>query len=328
MFSLEGVGFAYADAPVLRIRSFRVSTGEIVAIQGDNGTGKTTLLKLLAGLLPEHSGSFSYQGIEPERLRTARLKSEAVFVHQEPYLFSGTVRHNIAAALGRGMKRSTVDRCVAENLELVGLRGFERRNVRKLSGGEVKRVAIARALASKPKVLLLDEPTAAVDSSSSDRIVELIRALSREGRTIVLSTHEPDVAYRVSDRLVVLRNGDVSPASLNIYKGSICGEDESFLYFSTDGCVIKCPVRAGSYSAAVLPYTDVILSTATVDTSAQNRMAGRVVGVEENDGRFTVCLDCGVKIRSQVTRKSIADMRIGIGKTLYAIFKASAVQLY
>ncbi len=328
MFEIEGVGFAYGDTPVLSLRSMRIASGEILAIQGDNGTGKTTFLKLLAGIVQEQTGRFSYQGIDQTKARTAMLRENAVFVHQNPYLFSGSVYHNIAAPLGRNTNRAAIRKAVLESLDLVGLHGFENRRARKLSGGEIKRVALARALVLKPKVLLLDEPTASVDLSTSSRIVELLRSLSTADCTIVFSTHEPGVAYRVANRLVILKNGDTTAASLNIYRGSIANIDESFLYFSVQGCEIKCFVRDGTYTAAVLPYDDVILSENKVETSAQNQLACRVEEIEKINGRYKICLDCGIKIYSHVTLRSVSQMQIKIGKKLYAIFKAASVQLY
>ena len=328
MYEIEMMGFSYADTPVLSLRSLRINPGEIVAIQGDNGTGKTTLLKLLAGIILAHSGRLSYQGINEVKERTAKLRAGAVFVHQNPYLFSGTVYHNIASAIGRKGSRSAVGKCVSDNLDLVGLNGFERRRARKLSAGEIKRVALARAMAAKPEVLILDEPTASVDSGTSERIVELLRILSAEKRTVIFSTHNHDIAYRVANRLLILRNGDIAPASLNIYRGIITNADDSFLYFSAGRYEIKCPIRDGSYTSAVLPYDDVILSEEKVATSAQNQVPGRVSQIREIDGRYRICLDCGVKIYSHITKRSLAEMRIDIGKKLYAVFKASSVQLY
>ena len=328
MYEIELIEFSYADNLVLSFKSLRINSGEIVAIQGDNGTGKTTLLKLLAGIMVEQSGRFSFHGINNVKERTAKLRSSAVFVHQNPYLFSGTVYHNIASALGRSVSRSAIGKCVSMNLDLVGLHGFEHRRARGLSGGEIKRIALARAIAAKPEVLLLDEPTASVDSGTSVRIVELLRILSTENRTIIFSTHEPDIAYQVANRLLILKNGNIAPATLNVYRGTIVNTDESFIYFSAGGCEIKCPVRDGSYTTAVLPYDDVILSEGKVVSSAQNQMPGRVEMIREVDGRYRICLDCGVKIYSHITRRSLTELRIDIGKKLYAIFKASSVRLY
>lgn len=329
MFELEGLKFSYSGEPVLSIGHFRIAAGEIVGIQGDNGSGKTTLLKLLGGLLQEHSGRLAYMGVEERKQRIAMMQDDSVYVHQNPYLFSGSVHRNISAAIPpQRSDRRKSSNIVFESLRAVDLGGFEHRNVRKLSGGEVKRVSLARAIAANPTVLLLDEPTAGVDSKTTGRITELIRGFSSQNRTIILSTHEPDLAYRVSDRLVLLKNGNIHSANLNIFKGTALKTDASFLYFSTGGCELKCPIRKGAFTAAVLPYDDVILSERKVSTSAQNQVIGTVERVTPIDGRHRVSMDCGVKMVSHVTGHSVSNLNITVGKTLYAIFKASAVQLY
>ena len=328
MIEIDDLRFSYSETPVLSIDSFRILPGEIVAIQGDNGTGKTTLLKLLAGIIPGPPGSISYLGVDQTISRFDRLQSDSVYVHQEPYLLSGSVFRNVASAIHPKTNRADTQREVSTKLKLVDLQGFEGRHIRKLSGGEKKRVALARALAANPKVLLLDEPTASVDSRTSDRICSLIRLLAKKNRTIVFSTHEPDIAYRVSDRLVTLRDGNIAPVDLNIYRGSVKRTDESFLYFTTGDCEIRCPLRDGDFSAAVLPYDDVILSEFRVETSAQNQIEGKVVEISAIGTRFRICLDCGVRIFSHITGRSVSQMGIEEGKKLYAVFKASAIRLY
>ena len=207
-FTYPGVQIKESGEGSLDIPALRIEKGQVTVIRGHNGSGKTTLLKLLCGLLMPNEGEI----VNAEKLK-------AVLVQQEPYLFHGTVRQNLTAPLRfQGLKDRQHD-AAAEKLKLVGLAGFEKRKARDLSGGEKKRVAIARALMAGTDVLLLDEPDANVDASTSAELERLIRSLKEEGMTIILCSHHKSFAYRTSDRIIDLYRGRPANHDENVFKG-------------------------------------------------------------------------------------------------------------
>ncbi|MCA2219465.1 ABC transporter ATP-binding protein [Jidongwangia harbinensis] len=196
----------------LRDVSLDVPAGQFVAVMGATGSGKSTLLHCAAGLDRPTGGRVRLVGQDIARMREARRtrlrRDRAGFVFQAYNLLSElTVRQNVAlpARLG-GPRARTVD----EVLTQVGLAGLGDRPVGELSGGQRQRVAVARALVTAPAVIFADEPTGALDPTTGDRILTLLRqAVDRDRVTVLMVTHDP-VAAAWSDRLVLLRDGAVA----------------------------------------------------------------------------------------------------------------------
>jgi thiamine transport system ATP-binding protein len=205
MLSVEGVTVRFDGQTVLDDVSLQVATGEIVALLGPSGSGKSTLLRVIAGLHAPDDGRVCWDGEDLSGVPPHRRGVGLVF--QDLQLFPHKdVAGNVAFGLRmQGTARATIDRRVTELLALVGLPGFEHRRVATLSGGEAQRVALARALAPEPRVLLLDEPLAALDRDLHDRLaVEVRQLLQRVGITAVHVTHDDSEARTIGDRLVVL----------------------------------------------------------------------------------------------------------------------------
>lgn len=190
--------------------SVEVSLGEIVGLLGPSGCGKSTLLRVISGLVVPDSGSVSWD--EADLSRVPVHKRGFGFMFQDGQLFAHkSVAANVAYGLkNSGFSRVERDARVRELLELVGLAGYENRNVTVLSGGEKQRVALARALAPRPKVLLLDEPLSALDRELRERLALDVRSILRATRTTaVFVTHDQDEAFTVCDRVAVMRAGKV-----------------------------------------------------------------------------------------------------------------------
>jgi tungstate transport system ATP-binding protein len=329
LFRLRSVRFAYDGDPVLDLPGLEISGSEVTVLIGPNGSGKTTLLKLLNALLPVSGGGIYYRGRPLSSQTIPRLRSESVLVHQDPYLFDGSVYGNVSYGLKvRRTPPSRVRSAVKEALQRVGLDGFDHRKARRLSGGERQRVAIARALVLDPKVLLLDEPTANVDAGSIGLLERLVLQLNAGGTAVIISTHHPAFAYRLGNRLVFLEEGRVSPGRENIFKGGVESRDESFAYFRTGDGVLRCPAQEGDFTTAVLPLDDVILSTQPIQTSAQNQFPGTVTGVETIDHTVRISLDCGFPVQALITEYSVENMKVVPGAHFFVTFKASAIRLY
>jgi len=202
---------SYAATPVLRGVSLSVEDSSLTAILGASGAGKSTLLRVVAGFESAGAGTISVHGTVTDdgRRRMPPERRHIGYVPQDGALFPHlTVRANAAFALPRRDRRSAF---VTEMLDLVGLGDLGGRYPHELSGGQQQRVAIARALASRPKLVLLDEPFAALDASLRSSVrADVLGALRATGTAGVLVTHDQDEALSVADSVAVLRDGVIT----------------------------------------------------------------------------------------------------------------------
>jgi thiamine transport system ATP-binding protein len=205
---VRDLSVSFGERQVLDRFSLSVEPGEIVALLGPSGCGKSTLLRVIAGLQLADHGSVLIDGNDMSDVPTHRRHVGMVF--QDQQLFPNL---DVAGNVGYALKLAGVAAAaraarVGELLELVGLHGFERRNITQLSGGEGQRVALARSLAASPRVLLLDEPFSALDRDLHDRLVTDTRALLRHvGITAIHVTHDHDEAAMMCDRVVRMNEG-------------------------------------------------------------------------------------------------------------------------
>jgi phospholipid/cholesterol/gamma-HCH transport system ATP-binding protein len=214
MILFDKVSFAYGQRQVLREVSFSIEPRERVAILGGSGEGKTTILKLIMGLIRPDSGKIFIEGDDitmksEEDLREVRIKFSIVF--QEGALFDSlNVKENVAFCLREYTKMSEeeTDRKVRSLLRTVGVEHAIDLMPEELSGGMHRRVAIARSLAAfEPKMFLYDEPTSGLDPVNADTICRLILDLSRDGKGFVIVTHKVMDALKVAERFMFLFRG-------------------------------------------------------------------------------------------------------------------------
>ncbi len=210
MLRIEGLDAAYAGTPVLSGVDLEVAGGELLCVLGPSGGGKSTLLRVVAGLEPPVAGRVELDGRDlagvPAHERGVGLMFQdyALFPHKD-------VAQNVAFGLRmQGQDEAHTRNRVAELLELVGLPGAERRPVAQLSGGEQQRVALARALAPRPRLLMLDEPMGSLDRALRERLPEELRAIFTElGLAAIYVTHDQDEALSVADRVILLDAGRI-----------------------------------------------------------------------------------------------------------------------
>ena len=329
LFSLRGVRAELDGRTALCVDSLALMRRQTTVLVGENGSGKTTFLRLLNGLLEPAAGEIEYEGQGLAGDGGRRVRAETVMVHQSPLLFRGNVQQNVGYGLRiRAVGREETARRVAAALSRVGLAGFERRRAGRLSGGEMQRVALARALVLEPRVLLLDEPTASVDQSSRILVEGIVHDLAASGVTVIVSTHNRELAYRLCDRLVALSAGRVVPSEENVLKGRVERRDEQFMYFRSGDAVILSPARDGEFSVAVIPLDDVVLSLGPLSSSARNQLRGRVTRIEPEGALVRVTLDCGFPLQSLITRSAARELGVDSGRDCVVTFKASAVRLY
>jgi putative ABC transport system ATP-binding protein len=198
----------------LRGVSFDVPEGDYISIMGPSGSGKSTLLNLLGCLDRPTSGRFELGDVDVSRMsddKLAEIRATRIgFIFQSYNLLPAlTVVENIQVPLyySHRINSATHKRCI-ELAELVGLRQRLQHRPTQLSGGQQQRVAIARSLVNDPEFILADEPTGNLDSVTTNEILDLLENLNRQGRTIIMVTHEPDVAERTK-RSIVLRDGQI-----------------------------------------------------------------------------------------------------------------------
>jgi cobalt/nickel transport system ATP-binding protein len=217
-FDVRGVTYRYNQQVALNSLSMHVKSGERVALLGANGSGKSTLLRLLAGLCFPDQGEISFLG---ESLTEQRLQDEAfffafrrrvglVFQNADVQLFSPSVFDELAfGPLQLGWPPPKIRERVGEVLRAMDITHLQDRAPHRLSGGEKKRVALASVLVLDPEVLLLDEPSGALDPSNQARIVDFLVSCGNGAKTVITSTHDMDTLEDIADRCYVFANGKV-----------------------------------------------------------------------------------------------------------------------
>ncbi|WP_448321471.1 energy-coupling factor ABC transporter ATP-binding protein, partial [Streptomyces sp. CO7] len=215
MVALRDVSFGYEDGPrVLDGLGFEVREGRALALLGRNGSGKTTLMRLLSGGLRPRSGRVELEGgpVSYDRAGLTRLRSTVQLVVQDPddQLFAASVAQDVSfGPLNLGLPEAEVRARVDEALAALDITGLGDRPTHLLSYGQRKRAAVAGAVAMRPRVLVLDEPTAGLDPDGQERLLATLESLRRGGTTVMMATHDVDLALRWADDVALLTPGGV-----------------------------------------------------------------------------------------------------------------------
>ncbi len=207
---LVGLSMAYGDFDVVRNVTVHVPAGTTTCVIGPSGSGKSTLLRGINRLHEPKSGDVLIAGESALAVHPDKLRRRIGLVFQHFNLFPDhTALENVALALRKvkGMPKEEALEVAGQRLAEVGLAERADHRPRDLSGGQQQRVAIARALAMEPKVMLFDEPTSALDPEMINEVLDVMRALAREGRTMLVVTHEMRFAQDVSDRVIFMDHG-------------------------------------------------------------------------------------------------------------------------
>lgn len=246
MFELQRVAVGYDEKPLLQNISFAVQNGQITTLVGTNGCGKTTLLKAIARQLPLLEGKILLQGRSIQEYDRKEFARAAAFMPQVRNIPEITVRglvsHGRFPYLGLSRQMTTKDRAaVEEAMQVTGVARWANRDLRELSGGERQRVYLAMALAQGGQTILLDEPTTYLDVAAQFELLELLRTLADQGKTVLLVLHDLAQALQYSDRVAVFSQGKLAafdtPANLfeqklldGIFGVTLCRAPEGTYY--------------------------------------------------------------------------------------------------
>ncbi len=210
---LKQISYSYnREKQVLKNVNLDISQGEKIAILGANGAGKSTLFTCMNGVITPDSGEIVIEGKKITKKNKIELTKKVAFVFQQPdnQIIAPTVLSEISfGAMNLKLPQEQVLKRVYEAMEYMNLKTFENRATHTLSGGEKKRVTIADSIVMQPHIYLFDEPTTALDPLHQQMLEEVLEKLSQQGKTILLSTHDVDFAYRFAQRVIVFYKGEI-----------------------------------------------------------------------------------------------------------------------
>ena len=195
LLSITAAAKSYNGKALIDIGALTLAAGDLIVLTGDNGSGKTTLLKMLAGLEHGERLGLRFNGIEASESSYPReLRREIVYVHQHPFLFNTSIAENIRYGLKfRRLAIEEREKRVAEAIDWAGVGHLLQVPTKRLSGGEKQRVALARARVLNPRVLLVDEPTANLDSQARTQVIELLRKTATGENCVVVACHDREL---------------------------------------------------------------------------------------------------------------------------------------
>ena len=342
-------------AEVLDIPLFTLREKETVALVGPNGAGKSSFMLCLAGLLPPAGGTLLFRGAPvPCRLADHGYRRRIAMVFQEPLLFDTTVFGNVAAGLKiRGISTGEIRERVCDCLARFRISHLAERSARRLSGGEAQRTSLARAFATRPELILLDEPFAPLDPPTRQALTDdLEQVLQESGTAAVIATHDQGEALRLADRLMVMNGGTIvqsgTPTEVmnhpatefvasfvgmeNIFTGRATPADGGLLTLEVEGRRIEFMGDGCTGDNVVLCIRPEHVAVSIDDpgrrTSARNVFPARVVRIVPLGLYHKVYLDCGITLVAAVTDQSLRELRLAPGSPVFASFKATAVHLF
>jgi molybdopterin-binding protein len=333
LFRLRNVKKSYSNHFTLSIDNLDFHCGKIAALVGPNGAGKTTLLRILATLLPPDSGALSIDNIEVNsHLSHSQLLStrrKITFLSQKPLLFNRSVLSNVLYGLAvRKLPRRHAVQSAKAALRLVGALSLADRNGKTLSAGETQKVALARSLALEPEALLLDEPFANVSPEDIPSLENVLLERATSGSCIVIATHIPAGAHKLTDRIIYLRNGSVckTPAE-NIFRAKVMAKDgEKFLCADAAPPIYAVTDKTGDVTASISPR-DILISITPLSSSARNCLKGTITAAGFEGETVALTIDVGIKLTAVITKHSYSELALNIGKEVYLTFKATAVEI-
>jgi len=330
LLKLQNVKKFYEQKLVLDVPEIEFESHRIYTIVGPNGSGKSTLLNILALLDKPTDGDVFYndENVWKSSKNIKFYRDNMVMVLQQPFLFNTTVLNNVSYGLKlRNVPKIVRKKLVSEMLEKVGLKNFDNRNAKKLSGGEMQRVAIASAAVLKPNVLLLDEPTSNLDKTGTFALEKIIENLKN---TVILTTQNIEQAYRLNSKPLTMADSRIIPNSIeNLFFGVITGSDNSKTIVISEKVSFSIVSEKVGNSHIFIEPSAIIVSCDKLHSSARNNIKGKILQIinMQNHLKLKILIE-DIEIIALITKESFYEMNLKFDNPVYVTFKASAVQVY
>ncbi len=346
MLELRNISKRFTDFSLNGI-SFSVEEGDYFIMLGESGAGKSMVLETIAGLVAPDSGTILLNGrdITAEKIQKRKVglvfQDHAVFPHL-------TVLENIAYSLHdiHMSKKEKYEKVRSIAMDL-GIAELLSRKPGTLSGGELQRVALGRTLVQQPEILLLDEPLSSLDTRLKADLRRLLRAIHRNGQTILHVTHDYEEALSLGKRIAVIHQGKIiqsgTPAEVfhhpksefvahfigvkNFFPATLVTENHvTHAYTGT-----RIPIRIvtdipDGEGHILIRGEDILVSVVPVETSATNNFEGTVADIVPNAGGIDITVNADIELHALVTRESMDKLGLKVGKTCWVHFKATAVR--
>ena len=352
LLTLRDVVVRYGDAVALQCAALELHCGEVLAIIGPNGGGKSTLLRVMGLLQRPSSGTVLFRGADAFTGNLLRLRRRIATVLQEPLLLNATVYENAALGLKlRGVASHEIARRLEPWLERLAIAHLRGRSARSLSGGEAQRTSLARALVLEPEILLLDEPFAALDPASREALLRDFQGILKDCQvTTVFVTHDRDEAFGLAGRVGVLNQGRLAQigARENVFRrpaseavaeivgvenrvpGVVEDYEEEFTNIRVNNVKLKVAGRfnRGAKVVVCLRPEDLELSRENRETSKANRVTGTVTRVSKGMMHQRITLDCGgMQLVALMNQKACLGLGVAEGEKIAATFSFRAAHL-
>lgn len=342
----------YGGDFALRVPELDVLRHQTLTLIGHNGSGKSSLLRVLSLLMTPSAGTIHFDGerVPPGAAQQLRFRRRMASVLQQPYLCRMSVFRNVALGLRfQGVAKQDVESRVMTWLERLRIDHLRDRDARRLSGGEAQRTSIARAMVLEPDVLFLDEPFSALDPPTRHGLIdEFQQILGATRTTTVFATHDRGEALALSDRIAVVQRGELAqcgsaeeiftrPASEEVARfvgaatlipGRISHVTDGLLHIDAEAgrLAILGEGDVGERVTVCVRPEDVTLSPGgeAASTSARNLLRGSIQRIVPADATYRVVVGCGVPVVASVTGSALRELQLEVGSEVVASFKATA----
>ena len=353
LLTLRDVIVRYGETIALQIAALELHSGDVLAILGPNGGGKSTLLRVMGLLQRPTHGKVLFRGENAFDGNSLRLRRHIASVFQEPLLLNATVYENAALGLQlRGIGSHEIPRRLDPWLERLGIAHLRQRNTRSLSGGEAQRTSLARALALEPEILLLDEPFAALDPASREALLRDFEPILNESKiTTVFVTHDRNEAFGLAGHIAVLHEGRIAqigareevfdrPASQAV--ADVVGMDNRLSGVVEDCAGGLASIRINQIRLRVAgqfkPGTRVVLclrpesitiSRGNCPAANSNRLSGVIIkAVSPGMMHQRITLDCdGITFVALIERQACVNLKLAEGERVTITFRFSAAHV-
>jgi molybdopterin-binding protein len=345
MLEARNISYSVGDFALNNV-SFTIHEGDYFTVLGESGAGKSMLLETIAGLVRPSQGTLWLDGeeITSKKIQDRRIglvfQDHAVFPHMSAY-------ENIAYSLhGKKITQDEKKEKILHIAKLLSISELLQRRPSTLSGGELQRVALARTLIQEPRILLLDEPLASIDSRIKSELRSLLRSIHRKGQTILHVTHDYEEALALATRIAVIHQGQViqegapedvfqNPKSEfvahftgahNFFKAKITGKANNLAVIKPDVMVTLNQNVDIADGFILIRGEDILLSKEKIESSAANNLQGTILEIIPGIRGIDVTVDAGITFHALITQESLVRMQLKEGMPVWIHFKATAVR--